>query len=293
MDPLQPQSGIPGAPKPPTRRSDSEEAEALHPGQEFLLRLWTEYRTPLIGGLICLLAAAALVTWLGQSREQRLESAAMRLNRASVVYNQIVLNPQIDREAADQLLTQVIQLCDMIREEYPGLEAAHMALFLKGSCHFERVYHYFGVVDNTVAREYLDQAINAFRQYLDEATDDLDEAQAIIAIAACYENRSFLTDNPDLMTTAIEELGRAAQLAQGTYLEAQALMAQARCHEALDHRDEAREIYQRVLQLREPLAASISGGPFGLLLRSSGGFHELAQERLNRIESGVVATPQS
>jgi tetratricopeptide (TPR) repeat protein len=293
MDPLQTQSGIPGVPKPPTRDSRSEETEALHPGQEFLLRLWTEYRTPLIGGLICLLAAAALVTWMGQTREQRVQNAAIRLNRASAVYNQIVLNPEIGREVADQLLTEVIQLCDMIREEYPGLEAAHLALYLKGSCHFERVYHYFGVVDNTVAREYLDQAINAFRQYLDEATDDLDEARATIAIAACYENRSFLTDSPDLMSTAIEELERAAEIGEGTYLESQALMAQARCHEALDHRDEAREIYQRIIQLREPLAASVSGGPFGLMLRSSGGFNELAQERLSRIESGVVATPQS
>lgn len=285
-DPLFPASGpTPSAPGPRPRAS--EVPEELHPAQAFLLRLWTDYRTPVLAGLLMLLALALAISHYGRTQRIRTQEAAIRLNAAATLYNRVVLDRGISREDAERSLRDAITYCDDVRDQYPGTPAAHLALYVKGSCHFERLYHYVGTGEQERSLEYLDQAIAAFREYGEEATGNHDRAKGLIAEASCYENRAFITNDSELMRTAITRLDEAARLGQGSYLEAQALISRARCLEGLGQRDEARLTYEQVIRQRASLAQQRAQGLFSL--STPGGYNDLAQRRLERIESGIDA----
>lgn len=253
--------------------------------EDSLLQFWMRYRTPLITSILVLLAISVLVTWYFRNREQQEQQAVERLNAASSLYQNMVLNTEATVEEAEQTLAQAIQLADTVRAEYPGFPAAHHALFIKGNCQYERAYHQIATGEGQRALDLLDEAITAFTTYIDEPADDQDHSKGLIALAACFENRAFFSDDDQLMQSAIARLTEAARLGQGTYLEAQALVNQARCYESLGQRDQARELYVRIQQLRPSVAQTAGSGVLGL--SSQAGFSELAAQRLERIQAGI------
>jgi tetratricopeptide (TPR) repeat protein len=284
-DPLSPQT--PGT-TPPWHEPAPPPAvpEGLHPAQQFLLNLWINYRYPVMGGLIALLAFTVILGHVGRLRAERRHEATDRLNRASAIYQTVIVGQEIDRETADQLLEQAIDLCGQIRLEFPKNRAAHRAQYIAGNCHYERAFQHLGTAESAQALEMIDAAANSFQEYLEEATDDQDRADGLIALAACLENRSFFTGDAQFMRSAIARLEEARALGEGTYREALALTAMGRCQESLGRSDEARQTYGLITRLRRPLAATQGTGALSLTT-STGGYSELATERLERIESGI------
>lgn len=269
------------------RTGPNTEAEELSAADR-LLKLWNTYRVPIVAGILIFLAVAVAVTWQLRARAERRQEAALRLNAAASLYQGVFQSePSPTIEEAEERLGRAIELCRQVVSEFPGLETAWWARYLEGDCQFTRADHEIirGRSEEALAR--LDEAVEAFRRCKEEAPSARARAQAMIALAACYENRAFFSDDPQMMQAAIEELRQAAPLAEGTYLEGQALINLGRCLEALGRRDDAATIYTRVQSLRAPLEQATAGGPMGLTRQA--GFHQLAAERLERLRSGIDA----
>jgi tetratricopeptide (TPR) repeat protein len=264
-----------------------KEPEELHPALESFLRIWNEYRTPLVGGVLALLAILLVATQVSQSRATKQHDATTRLVTAAQRYMTVVLTPEVTAEQAESVLSDAIAICDQLRVDYPGIPQSHRAAYIAGNCFYERALHSLGPEGTPRAVELVDQAFNRYNAYLDEATVDVDRAEALIAIASCLENRSFFTGDVEAMKSAVNQLREAARLGKGTYLEAQALIGVGRCQESLGLTDEARQTYREVLALRSDLPTSAGQGVLSLTTRTAG-YHELATERLERVETGVA-----
>jgi tetratricopeptide (TPR) repeat protein len=275
--------------KKPTRKPGKPVAEEPS-AQEKIIQFWKDYQVPIVAGLLILIAAGILVTWIGRARAENEQAAAMRLNVAASFYQQTVLQPPTETSQSEDQLNRAIAQCDEVRADYPKLEAAHLALFIRGNCNYELAYLQIQTGQRQRALELLDNAANDFREYMNEAKSKDDRAEAMIALAACFENRAFFSNDNQMMQAAINQLQEAATLGEGTYLQAQALSNMARCNEALGRRDAAAEIYARIQRLRPAIGRQRAVGGVGL--QTPGGFSELATERLERIRSGIDA-PQT
>lgn len=281
-DPLMPTSPTPSSPQ---GKSSSEEVEELHPFQDFLLKVWTEHRSVLLLAVAALIAVAVITSQMGRAGAERRQSAVERLNAAAGIYQRVTTTPNLAASDIDAMLSQAAEICDRLRLEFPNQDASREALFIKANCLYERAFLHIQDTEEISSVDLMDEAIQALTTYLDEVRSNSDKAKARIALANCYENRAFFTDDSDMMRSAIAELERAADLGEGTYLEAQALKDQARCLESLSRFDEARLIYERITRLRQPLSGTAGTGVFAL--SQGGGYSDLAEARLARLASGI------
>lgn len=188
----------------------------------------------LIFGIVAVVAAASLVFFnVNQDRIARDKSD--RLQAANLIYNQALL-AQTDETRKTQI-DSVIGSLDKLREDYPGSDAARLALYIQGNCYF--------------SLDELGKAQSAFEDYIGEARTPEDEARGEIALGYTHENNFYLTDNEESIDQAEVHFALAADLAPSeSYLHYSALLNQARVLELRSQDQQALELYERIASSR-------------------------------------------
>lgn len=188
----------------------------------------------LIIGVVAIVAAAAAAFYnVNQARIAGDKSD--RLQAANLIYNQ-ALTQQIDETRKTQI-DSVIGSLGRLRDDYPGSDAARLALYMQGNCYF--------------ALDELDKAQRAFEDYIGEARTPEDEARGELALGYTHENNFYLTDEEQSIDQAEVHFALASQLAPSdSYLHFSALLNQARVLELRSRDQEALELYEHIASSR-------------------------------------------
>ena len=175
-----------------------------------------EHVTPIVFGLIALVALIILVVIISWSSKAKEKSAGELLGRAQIVY-----------QMGDY--TTAVQLFEPILRQYGGTKSAGQATYFLANS-------YFFTKDFDKALEYYEKFVAKSHKFPFLA------ASAIAGVAACYEQKEAFSD-------AARWYEKAAKEYQDFYLAPDYLLSSGRCYEAAGDSENARRVYQNIVDL--------------------------------------------
>ncbi len=200
-------------------------------------------RRVLIIGIVAVVAVAS-IAFFSANQDRTARDKSDRLQAANLIYNQALLAQNDD--ARKSQIDSAIGSLDNLRDDYPGSDAARLALYIQGNCFF--------------SLDELDSAQSAFEDYISEARTPEEEARGELALGYTHENSFYLTDEDESIDQAEVHFALAADLAPAeSYLHYSALLNRARVLELRSQDQQALELYERIAGSRSlPRASSSS-----------------------------------
>ncbi|MCX7015103.1 MAG: hypothetical protein NTW86_21550 [Candidatus Sumerlaeota bacterium] len=134
-----------------------------------------------------------------------------------------------------QLLRQAANNCEILRNRYPGSQAAREALLLKGS-----VLFYMNSPE---------AALRDFTEYRETADSAEERARASVSLGYCYENQFFDSGMQDINAgkQALYSYKQAAEATTDPYWKHRGELGEARIMEVLGDLKEAVKIYEQII----------------------------------------------
>ena len=138
-------------------------------------------------------------------------------------------------------LNRCIENCKRIISDYGSSEIADYALYLQASASFFK---------SSSATDY-DEAIRIFNQYIEQAGSEKEKAMGYVGLGYSYENKYFLSENPQILALAVKAYENAIELAKDMAVGAEAKLCKGRLLELQYKDDQAALLYQSVKENRK------------------------------------------
>lgn len=152
-------------------------------------------------------------------------------------------------EQKEQLTQLCLDNCNRILNDYRSSPLAINTLYLKGSVLFFKA---------ATAKD-LDEPVTLFNEFITRSTTVNDKAMGYVALGYAYENKYFLSEDRQLLNSAMSAYEKAIELGKDSAVGAEAKLCKARLLELQYKDDQAIALLNQVKQERKPQASGIAG----------------------------------
>ncbi len=217
-------------------KKDLKEDEVQHFGMNVVTYIKENYTILVI--ILALIVVGFIGVRLYKYRQSIVMQESNKLFTVAINYYERAVMAEQEPQRRQDYLNECIKTCEQILRDYPGAKVSRVALFFEANA-------YYLLND-------FDQAITLYQQYVESATNDLDEARGHISLGYCFENKFFYerTDQ-NILDQARREYERAIDLAGDSYLAYEGMLCKARLLELAGKKQEAIALYEKVMDDRE------------------------------------------
>ncbi len=203
---------------------------------------WYSKNTTLINWVLAIVLIAVIgwraFDWMRTTRLERANAAYATVQQS---FNTALA--ETDPEKRRQDLAAVAPQAESVVTNHSNQPVSREALLLAGKA----LYYQAETLTGAEAIEGFKAAQTAYQRYISAAQTDRDRAVGQLALGNSLENLLFLTADQQYGREALNAYEDVQQKVPGTYLDAEAKMANARVLQALEGRqDEAAKLYQTV-----------------------------------------------